>query len=439
MTRTIAQSTIDATIKDVRLRRKPRELTACNLHGSGTLLLRLRWTAAGVTGTWLVRYVKDDERPTVTLGRYDAKDEAGGLSRDRAVDEFNAWVARRHDGLLLVKRSNRPGDPYMTEDEARPVLESETLEAMFKVFMDEYTAKFNTTRTADQRWSMWNCHCQAVAKLRARDVKPRQFNELVLAPMIGKGIRKTVEDVRKMLSNCYTAAMQVHAGTNDPRLPLALGDFAIESNPLAAIRSIRGAYNARNRPMPVEALAKVYAGLGDSLPDDLIRLSLLLAGTRFQQIGRLTRRDFDLDPSVRTVRLVDYKGRDLENPRVYTLPLGDEALRVARRVALALGDKPRASTGAYLGARLGEVMQAVGVRTADNPRQARDVRSSITTWFVAQGVQQSVSNFIQSHDLGELVDKHYINGGALEPQIKRALASLECVILGQATAELKAA
>lgn len=434
MARQATQATIDATFTEVRTTRKPRELTVANQHGWGTLLLRVRHTQRGVTASWIIRYVATGEdRPTVPLGPYDARDQAGGMSRTTALAEFGQWLIRRREGKTLVKLTNHAASAYLTEDEARPVLPSETVAALFKCFMEDYSRHHNTAKTVAARWSMWNCHCGPLAAMRARDLRARHVMDLVLRPMIEAGKKTTADDVRKLLRAVYSVATQVHQGSSsDERLPQSLAAFNVELDPLASMKAIKGANKPRNRPMPLAAMVDAYPLIERSLAGDLARLAVLTAGTRFQQLARLTRNSFDLDMG--TVRFDDVKGRPLDEPRVYTLPLGEEGKAVARRIMMALGDGPAPS--AYLiGRRLSAALAAAGARTAENGRQARDIRSSFTTWMAGQKVGQNVSNWIQSHELGTLVARHYT--GELESQVRQVMLRLERAVLGQETASRK--
>ncbi len=439
MARSTPQSTIDAALKDARYTRKPRALAVVSQRGIGVLTLFMRTTQRGLGASWAIRYTNDQgERKLVPLGPYAERDEGASLSRATAIAEFNAWAVKAHGGARMVKEGGRVKGAYITEDEARPVAPSETVEALFRCYMDDYSQHWNTARTVGKRWSLWRCHCGPIAGRRARDLKAREVHELVLKPLIDAGHPTAANDLRKMLRAVYSAAWQMANGTpENARLPAKLADFGIEHDPLLALKAIEGSNNPRNRQMAIDDVAATYKHLGDDLTSLVARLSILLAGTRFTQLVRLLPKDFDVRRHV--VYLDDWKGKRRKvTPRKYELPLGPEGRKVAAAIALAIGRDGENAPSSWMVSRcLRAAMIAAGVREEDSDRQSKDIRATFTTWLASQRVHQAVSNYIQSHETGSLVSRHYM--GDLPADVQAALQLVEQKVMGRKGRVKKAA
>lgn len=191
--------------------------------------------------------------------------------------------------------------------------------------------------------------------------------------------------------------------------------LAVDHDPLAHVRTVRGAIKPRDRALTAPEWRMLWDWLRrvDGVDGAIVRLHVLLGGQRVQQLARATVRELDREAGL--LVLWDGKGRR-EQPRKHVVPVIP--------AALAELDTLRANpTGPYLftvdgGAspadysafahRLGKVVERmVTFNALAEPVTAGDLRRSVETQLAALGVPAEVRMMLQSHGLGSVVTRHY--------------------------------
>lgn len=441
----LPQTDLDAAECDVANTGKPKELTVSNVRRLGILLLRLRPSKQGVVGSWTVRFQEGAARPTIPWGDY-CKKGVNGHSLERAMAEFDEWVSKKRGGLLLVKPKGNVAHEPRTREQLAPVPKSQTVRALIDIYLNEYAAKQNTATTARTNRYMFDAHLnkQGLADRRAKDIVAKDIQDVV-NEITAEGSPALADRFRATMRSIYNMAAKATAGTAPAEVPKGYADFGIVSPDLKLVSRVKGAKKARRKPMAGELLTLVYEQLAVRTIDlggrptvpllrATLRLSLLLGGTRFEQVNRLQPDDFCF--ASRQVTLIDEKGRWDKEAREYQLPLTETAVQVAK-VLLAERDKGYVLSPGVFGAAMKRAMRRAGIND-EGKKQGRDVRSTIATWWNLreQSVRREVQNYVQSH--GHMIeDEHYIEGSAMEQEIREALEKLENLLLGRV--ELKEA
>lgn len=434
----LPQSAINAAEKTVEETGKPKELTVANVRSFGILLLRLRPSQQGVVGSWTIRYQEGADRPTIPLGGYSKKDQ-GGLSLSTAAQEFNEWLTKREGGTTLVKPKGRVAHAMGTREQLAPVPKGQTVRALVDLYLEEYAPNNNTLATVKTNRYMFAAHLSKLGldARRASEVNAADIQAVVNEITKDAGPAQA-ERFRATMRSIYNMAARAAAGTADADVPAAFVEFGIKSHNLSMLKQVKGSKKARRKPMEGSLLPLVFQALDVSTRDKggrptvrllraTLKLSLLLGGTRFEQINRLDHEDFCF--RTRQVTLVDEKGRWDKEPRVYQLPMTDTAVAVAKEL-LAEKDKGYVLGLGVFGSAMKRAMRRAGIND-DGRKQGRDVRSTIATWWdmEEQGVRREVNNYVQSH--GQMIeDAHYIDGSTKEKEIRRAMEKLERLLIG---------
>lgn len=280
---------------------------------------------------------------------------------------------------------------------------------------------------------------QSIGEKPARELDTEAFTNLLRE--VRKSTTKYVANkLRGYLHTAYANAMQA---ATDFEADDSEVDRGIKSNPLASIKA--KPRHARERALNRDELRELWArlspaaGVADLSPEmRAVRLSILLAGQRGQQLLRVTTADIDLEAE--TILLLDPKGRRAL-PRPHLLPLGP--LAKAEIHLLLKHSQSMNSRALFASAQSGKVLssstvsklvaqisrQMVDDQKAHSPFQYLDLRRTIETTLAALDVHKDVRAQLQSHGLSGVQEKHYDKHDYL-PQKREALLNWEAFLMG---------
>ncbi|AWM87336.1 site-specific integrase [Microvirga sp. 17 mud 1-3] len=366
--------------------------------GAGSLRLRIRLGARGVTATWFAWWQKDGKAATITLGRYpeltlaearEKCDQAVGQAKNPAAAQVPATdrtVAKLFAGYIASMRQDgrRSADEVEGQlDRAMAVLGADT---------------------------------------PAGDVTPADI-ALVLTPIYERGARVMADRMRAYLSAAFNWGIE--AG-NDYRAKVRQ-DWGIKSNPAAQVKRDTAANVARDRNLSADEMAALWHAVdGEGFMDGTgaaIRL-LLCCGQRVHETMRLEGRDVDLDAAVWTMPATKTKGG-----KPHAIPLPRQAVEVLRPLVDKYG------RGALFPARFGEserqLASSVGkairrwlVGSGAERFQARDLRRTWKSRAHDAGVDRFTRDLIQQHAKGDTGSKHYDRAEYM-PQMRDAMDKWE--------------
>lgn len=271
----------------------------------------------------------------------------------------------------------------------------------------------------------------AADEISVDDVMP-VFHALAKA-----GKLREAEKLRAYLRAAYTAARKARTDASMH----AFAGFAIRANPLVDLDVSRpkeaadkavAASKARVRALTEAQLAAYWKHLQADVSaiGALLRFHLLTGGQRVEQLARLTILDFD--PDLKTVRLLDTKGRRTR-AREHVVPLLPEALSAmeAMRGKEPMGDFLFTLDGGATPAGYHNAWEAVHAVSAamvkakevERPFTPGTIRKTVETRLAAKGIADEVLARLLSHGLGGVQARNY-NAHHYDDEKRTALRKL---------------
>lgn len=289
-----------------------------------------------------------------------------------------------------------------------------TLRALCNAYADALE-RAGKVKSAGSTRSAFKCHVfepyPEIADTVASDVTAHQI-AAIIRKVREAGKERAAGTLRSYLSAAYNAAKRAPF---DSSLPADLIAFAVEHNPVDSIPAIPVA--AGNRTLSAKELRTYIASLGDDLPDQALRLSLLAGGQRMAQLLRVKVSDYD--PDTQTLRLWDGKGKRTQM-REHLLPLAPMAAAlVAMLIERAKGlEMQEVETGTrWLFSTHGRVKMVEttpGKRVAEisasmkvEPFDLRDIRRTTETMLAGMGISKDTRAQLLSHGISGVQAAHY--------------------------------
>lgn len=367
--------------------------------GAGSLRLRIRVGARGVTATWFAWWQQDGRPATKTLGRYpDVSLAEARESAEKAVGQ-----ARNQEAVQV------------------PV-EERTVAKLFAGYVA--AMRQDGKRSADEvETQLARAEAVLGADTAAGDVTPANI-ALVLTPIYRRGARVMADRMRAYLSAAFNWGIEA---ANDYRAS-ERKDWGISMNPAAQVKRDTAANVARDRNLSAAEMSALWHAVdGDGFNDGTgaaIRL-LLCCGQRVLETMRLEGKDVDLDGAVWTLPASKTKGG-----KPHQVPLPRQAVEVLRPLVAKHGRGP------LFPARCGEserqlsssVGKAISRWLDANPGrdrfQARDLRRTWKSRAHDAGIDRFTRDLIQQHAKGDTGSKHYDRAEYM-PQMRDAMDKWE--------------
>lgn len=233
------------------------------------------------------------------------------------------------------------------------------------------------------------------------------------------GKLRAAEKLRAHLRAAYTAARRAR---NDATMH-AFSRFKVASNPLVDLEVTRpkeaverAIYAAKERKWALsEEQLRHYWRRICALPEPdsaLLRFHLLTGGQRVEQLGRLTKHDYD--PDRQTVTLLDTKGRR-KVAYEHVVPLIPDAVKAMESMRGDLGNylftiTQGAQQAGYhnVWERVQDVALAmVAAGEIDREFSPGTIRKTVETRLQAAGGSREMRGHLLSHGLGGVQARHY--------------------------------
>lgn len=413
-------------------------------RGSGMLVVRIK---PGGGRTFYFRYTFEGKRTHIRIGPYNQRGDGQATFTLRQARARLSALREAHSGhgdvrghLQAEKRraaENRRIEAEQAAEEAR-LAGIQSFGSLLHAYVHglEKAGKQSTREvsSAIRRHVLeaWPTLCDK----RASDITPPDIRA-ILKLVADKGKLREADKLRAYLRAAFAASIKAQYD------PTACGsDFAIDTNPAAAIARIDGANQRGNRHLSADELRAFWHELDQATPilRDAVRLSVLLGGQRFAQLLRARPEYVDLQ--ARTILLLDGKGRR-KSPRPHLLPITESALEVLARLLKINGGAPfvmstdgrspiHDSTISALVHYIAKRMFAAG--TARAMFRGGDLRRTCETMLAAIGISSDVRAQIQSHGLGGVQAAHYDRHGYMEEK-RAALEAWERRLVSIITGE----
>jgi integrase len=390
--------------------------------------LQLRISPKGVKRFYFRYSVPGRDRKLIPLDVFSYKPKAGAMTlaqaRDKATELRGIHKAQdSRDVRAYLHRQEKAKQEAELAERIRQESERAAVDAAQRFTVRALTAEYigylerrGKHRSALDARNMFKNYLDDTefAGWPAKALQPRNVTEL-LRRVVEAGKGRTAGKLRSYLRAAYSIAIKADL---DPAAPSAFIGFALDSNPVATVPSLRQFQRASNRTLTQEELFAYWRRLEDveMLPlRAVLKLAVLLGGQRPTQLLRLRRSDVDL----RAGRLVLFDGKGARHePRHHELPI-TEAARAVLEPAIAAATRLESEwvftvrgiaavvpeTLAAEVRRIAEAMQKA--REVAEPFLLRDIRRTIETALASLGVSQDLRAQIQSHGLGGIQQKHY--------------------------------
>lgn len=439
------------TLSDAKLRAmKPGDELTDSLPGRGAGSLLFKRPGESPPGVFY-RYRHDGKTKLLKIGSFKSKASVPGLT----------LAELRARGQQLAKILAEHGDPREYLAEAERVVEQAKAERQLQIAEAERLAEIEASRgsfadlfndyIADRRGKIRDDQIlelerilrvelegrfPEIMRLKARDVRPDHIRQM-LEPIWDRGARRQAAKVRTFLRAAFQFGMtSEHSLGRSSRL-----SFALESNPVDAVL-VPDESSPVKRALSDRELRQLWETISDTpgvgfVMARLFRFVVALGGQRIEQVAREGWDSYDF--KARTVRLVDAKGRGGVR-REHLVPLTDRAMAILEEVRAvnsecpwpwsSTSDQPFVTTSFSHAAA--DWCRSKHASLDGDPVvrfTPRDLRRTCAQLMQRHGVEDRLSDLLQSHGQTGVVGQHYRNNPeAYLPEKRRAMAEFERVL-----------
>jgi integrase len=275
-----------------------------------------------------------------------------------------------------------------------------------------------------------------VAEMKARDVRPGHIRQILL-PIWDRGSKGMADKVRAYLHAAYQYGLTAeHSLSRTSRK-----SFALELNPVALLPKEHKA-TAQTRVLSDAELKHFWQTITqtDEVGPVMARLLKFVIATGGQRIDQVSREPWtSYDSEKRTLRLIDAKGRGGVR-RVHLIPLSNRAIELLEEVEpltgrhdfiwTTTGKKPIATTSPSHAVRDWLASKHGKINDEQIPHfTPRDLRRTCAQLMQRYGVENQISDLLQSHGQTGVVGQHYRNNPeAYLPEKLKAMAGFEAAL-----------
>lgn len=278
-------------------------------------------------------------------------------------------------------------------------------------------------------------HPQVLA-LRASEVRPQHIRQ-VLETIWSRGATRQADKVRSFLRAAFQYGMTAEhsLGRSSSK------NYSIESNPVDAVL-VPSTSRPGTRALSDAELKHFWSTITDTdgigpVISRLFQFVIALGGQRIEQVAREPWSSYDQER--RILRLVDRKGRG-EIERVHIVPLSDRALELLEQIQpisggfdwpwTSYGKKPFATTSfAHV---IRDWLDSTNgmINHEQIPHfTPRDLRRTCAQLMQRNGVEDRLSDLLQSHGQTGVVGQHYRNNPeAYLPEKIKAISAFETAL-----------
>lgn len=373
-------------LSDTQIKRAMRDVaTEATLNdgaagkGGGSLRLRIRRGAGGVSATWLAWWQVNGKPTSKVMGRYP---DVGLLAaRDRFEAEFRATLRAGKNPRVAVVQTDRP-----------------TVERMFQAYADSMKAKGRESAGEVERMLLIGERSAAAHMGRTRLAASITDSDVVdwVATFYQRGHRGAADKARSYARSAFSwAKKSANDYTSEARQ-----DWGIKANPAADVPRDAEAIKTRERALTAPELAALWGGLDDGDVAACVAL-LICCGQRVRETLRIDAEEIDLDARIWQMPREKTKTKQ----RAHKIPLTSQAVEVLRRLIAAhptgplfparAGSKNARIHDASVNQWLGRWLALDSTDIA--PFQTRDLRRTWKSRSHDAGIDRFTRDLIQQH------------------------------------------
>lgn len=280
-----------------------------------------------------------------------------------------------------------------------------------------------------------DAHPQVLA-LRASEIRPQHIRQ-VLETIWNRGATRQADKVRSFLRAAFQYGMTAEhsLGRSSSK------NYSIDSNPVDAVL-VPSTSKPGTRALSDTELKHFWStitetdGIGPVI-SRLFQFVIALGGQRIEQVAREPWSSYDKEK--RLLRVVDRKGRG-EIERVHLVPLTDRAIELLEQIEpitggfewpwSSYGKTPFATTSFSHAIRDWLASKHGKINDEQIPHfTPRDLRRTCAQLMQRYGVENQISDLLQSHGQTGVVGQHYRNNPeAYLPEKLKAMAGFEAAL-----------
>lgn len=379
-------------------------------HGGGSLRLRIRRGASGVTATWLAFWKVDGKRATKTLGTY--PDMPLSLARQKFADEVRPVLKAGKNPRVTVAKTDQP-----------------TVQRLFEGYVASMKDKARESAGEVERMLLTGDGSAAAVLGRTRLAGTVDADDVVdyVSRFYRRGFPGAADKARSYVHSAFAWAIKSAKDyTREDRT-----DWGVKHNPAADVPRDTDATGTRERALAAKELATLWAALdGDGFTLETascVRL-LICLGQRVQETLRVDGCEIDLDAATWNMPREKTKLK----LRPHTIPLPAQAVEVFRQLKAKHGDGPlfpgrKNSKAARIQHR--SINQALGRWLAEDDVtvadfQTRDLRRTWKSRAGEIGISKELRDLIQQHAKTDTGSVNYDRADYL-PQMREAMNKWE--------------
>jgi integrase len=410
-------------------------------RGAGSLLFK---RPSEQPPTVFYRYRFDGKTKLLRVGIYKSKASVPGLTLEvlRARGRDLARILAEHgDPRNHLEELERNAE--LEKAQTKRAAEIEAAHGTFSDLFRDYIRSRRGNVRDDQideferilRVDLIGC-APEIMGLKARDIRPGDIKKL-LQPIWDRGARRQAGKIRSFLRAAFKFGL---VAENSMEWTSAFS-YALESNPVDGMRADTKP-NPIKRALSDEELRHFWKtivstkGVGFVM-GRFFRFAIALGGQRVEQVAREPWSSYDF--TAKTVRLVDAKGRGGVR-REHLVPLSERALAILREILAVNRDSPwpwsSTSEQSFVPTSFAHAIadwRRSGHSNLNGVEVAhftpRDLRRSCTQLMQRYGIDDRLSDHLQSHGQVGVVGAHYRNNPeARLPQSQIAMVEFERVL-----------
>lgn len=452
----VARSSKRRLLTDAELKAlKPGDTATESIPGRGTGSIYFERRLSGVLEAYYRRRDAGKSQK-IKIGAYRATHRAAGLAlvdiRERARElakialehgDVKAYLAEQE---AQAKKLEAERQAKQAESERNATLEASrgSLADLFHDYIDSRRGLVRESQIKELervlRVELEDAH-PLIASMKARDVRPDHLKSILL-PVWDRGSKGMADKIRAYLH----AAFQYGLTAEHSLARTSRKSFGLEMNPAAMLPKEHKSLPGKRALSDVE-LKRFWStitetdGVGPVMAR-LLQFVIATGGQRIDQIAREPWSSYDMEAG--TLRLIDAKGRG-GIPRQHLVPLTDRALLVLEEVKAINGGKewPWTTTGKSPIATSSPVHAVADwLRTEHAVIETqgecqvrvahfspRDLRRTCAQIMQRHGVDNYLSDLLQSHGQVGVVGQHYRNNPeAYLPEKMKAMAAFDSAL-----------
>jgi integrase len=371
-------------------------------RGTGSLRLRIRPTAGGVSATWFGFWKSDGRKQTKSLGRY--PDLGLRDARDKFAAEVRAALQKGRNPRAVVAVADKP-----------------TVESLFKGYVAALreSGKVSADEVERALLTASGAAVKALGSARiASDVEPGDVSAY-LAKIYRRGSKVAADRTRAYITAAFNWAIKsTHDYRDENRR-----DWGIQTNPAAMVKRDAQANKVRDRNLSIDELRVLWSALdrqGFSADTAAAIRLLILCGQRVRETLRIDGAEIDLVGRVWNMPAAKSKIR-----RAHAIPLPDQALPVLADLIARHGDgqlfPAQKGQGDHLSDRaINRSLARWCIKNKIARFQTRDLRRTWKSRAGDAGIDRFTRDLIQQHEKTDTGSKHYDRADYF-PQMRAAM------------------